>query len=79
VCRQQRFFVRWQAIDPKAVVESSFVDAQVRTVQNRPVRGAGGWQSSFGCVQPALRIRPPAGSAPKKTVVVAQMQVWVKR
>jgi hypothetical protein len=79
VCRQQRFFVRWLAIDAKAVVESSFVDAQVRTVQNRPVRGAGGWQSSFGCVQPALRIRPPAVSGPKRTVVVAQMQVWVRK
>lgn len=79
VCRQMRFYVRWMAVDPKAVVEATFVDAPVRTVQNKPVSGAGGWQSSYGCVQPALRIRPPAGTNPKKVVVVAQMQVWVRR
>ncbi len=78
-CRRQRFFVRWQSADPKAVIEATFVDAHVRTVQNRPVSGTSGWQSSFGCVQPAMRIRPPAGPRPARTVVVAQMQVWVRR
>jgi hypothetical protein len=78
-CRRQRFFVRWRSVDPTALVEATFVDAQVRTVQNHPVSGTSGWQSSFGCVQPAMRIRPPAGSRPDHTVVVAQMQVWVRR
>ena len=78
-CRQQRFYIRWQSTDPKAVVEATFVDSQVRTVQNHPVSGTAGWQSSFGCVQPAVRIRPAAGSGPDHTQVVAQLQVWVRR
>ena len=73
-CRGQRFFVRWLAEDPKAVVDASFVDAGVRTVQNAPVHGAGGWMSSYGCVQPALRIRPGVGPATAKVIV--QVQVW---
>jgi len=78
-CRQQRFYVRWQSSDPKAIIEATFVDSQVRTVQNHPVSGTSGWLSSFGCVQPALRIRPPAGSHPDHAKVVAQLQVWVRR
>jgi hypothetical protein len=73
-CRTQRFFVRWLAEDPKAVLDASFVDAGVRTVQNVPVHGAGGWMSSYGCVQPALRIRPGVGPASAKVIV--QVQVW---
>ena len=73
-CRKQRFFVRWLAGDPKAVVDASFVDAGVHTVQNAPVHGAGGWMSSYGCVQPALRIRPGAGPASARVIV--QVQVW---
>jgi hypothetical protein len=75
-CRRHRFFVRWMALDPDAVVESTFVDEPVRTVQNRPVRGSSGWQSSYGCVQPALRIRPPAGVAPDRATVLVETQVW---
>jgi hypothetical protein len=78
-CRRQRFFVRWQAVGSAAVVESTFVDALVRTVQNHPVSGGSGWQSSFGCVQPAMRIRPPAGALAHHVVVVAEMQVWERR
>jgi hypothetical protein len=73
-CRTQRFYLRWQASDPRAVVDASFVDAAVRTVQNSPVHGAGGWMSSYGCVQPALRIRPGAG--PATATVTLQVQVW---
>ena len=75
-CRRQRFFVRWMALDPTAVVESTFVDEHVRTVQNRPVQGSSGWQSSYGCVQPAMRIRPPSGDAPDRAVVLVETQVW---
>jgi hypothetical protein len=75
-CRTQRFYVRWQASDPKAVVDASFVDAGVRTLQNTPVHGAGGWMSSYGCVQPALRIRPGVGPATAK--VTLQVQVWTR-
>jgi len=75
-CREQRFYVRWMAVDPRAAVEATFVDEHVRTVQNRPVRGAAGWMSSYGCVQPALRIRPPAGSAPDHATVIVETRVW---
>lgn len=78
-CRAQRFYVRWMALDPDAVVEATFVDEHVRTVQNRPVRGAAGWQSSYGCVQPALRILPPAGANPASADILVETQVWRRR
>lgn len=76
VCREQRFYVRWMAVDPRAQVEATLVDEHVRTVQNTPVRGSAGWLSSYGCVQPALRIRPPAGSAPDRATVIVETRVW---
>ncbi len=78
-CRRHRFYARWMALDPSAVVEATFVDESVRTVQNRPVQGAAGWQSSFGCVQPALRIRTPAGTNPASADVLVETQVWRRR
>lgn len=78
-CRAQRFYVRWMAVDPRAVVEATFVDEGVHTVQNRPVSGAAGWMSSYGCVQPALRIRPPAGANPTRAQVIVETQVWRRR
>lgn len=78
-CREQRFYVRWMAEDPDAVVEATFVDEHVRTVQNRPVSGSSGWQSSYGCVQPALRIRTPAGANPAGADVLVETQVWRQR
>ncbi len=78
-CRAQRFYVRWMAVDPRAVVEATFVDEGVHTVQNRPVSGAAGWMSSYGCVQPALRIRPPAGATPARAQVIVETQVWRRR
>ncbi len=76
-CREYRFYTRWMTVDPQARVESTFVDEAVRTVQNRPVEGSSGWQSSYGCVQPAMRITPSAeaGSA----VVLVETQVWRRR
>jgi hypothetical protein len=76
-CRRQRFYVRWLALDPRAVVDATFVDEGVHTVQNTPVRGAAGWMSSYGCVQPALRIRPAA--VPSQAMVIVETQVWRRR
>lgn len=74
-CREQRFFVRWMAVDPDAVVSATLVDEPVRTVQNRPVHGSAGWMSSFGCVQPALRIAPET-IGPNAARVIVETQVW---
>ncbi len=76
VCRQQRFYIRWLAVDPAAVVESTFVDEHVRTVQNRPVHGAAGWMSSYGCVQPALRINPAVSGIPATATAIVETEVW---
>jgi len=78
-CRRQRFYVRWLALDPRAVVDATFVDEGVHTVQNTPVRGAAGWMSSYGCVQPALRIRPTAAAVPSQAIVIVETQVWRRR
>ncbi|MFZ0159604.1 MAG: hypothetical protein WAL50_11295 [Kineosporiaceae bacterium] len=78
-CRRQRFYVRWLALDPRAVVDATFVDEGVHTVQNTPVRGAAGWMSSYGCVQPALRIRPTAAAVPSQAMVIVETQVWRRR
>jgi hypothetical protein len=78
-CRRQRFYVRWMALDPRAVVDATFVDQGVHTVQNTPVRGAAGWMSSYGCVQPALRIRPAAAAIPSQAMVIVETQVWRRR
>ncbi|MBK6871030.1 MAG: hypothetical protein IPG94_06450 [Kineosporiaceae bacterium] len=78
VCRRQRFFVRWLAIDPAAVVAATLVDERVSTVQNRPVHGSAGWMSTFGCVQPALRIAPST-LGPGSATVIVETQVWQRR
>jgi len=77
-CKATRFYIRWIATDPDAVVESSFVDEAVATLQNQPVSGAAGWQSSYGCVQPALRIRP-GSSGPENASVIIETQTWKRR
>jgi hypothetical protein len=76
VCRRQRFYVRWLAVDPRAVVDATLVDEHVRMVQNRPVRGAAGWMSSYGCVQPALRINPSVSGVPATATVIVETEVW---
>lgn len=78
VCRRQRFFVRWLAVDPAAVIAATLVDERVSTVQNRPVHGSAGWMSTFGCVQPALRIAPST-LGPGSATVIVETQVWQRR
>jgi serine/threonine protein kinase len=56
-CSQQRFYVRWRSLNPDAVVEATFVSSPDLIVMNEPAEGAVGWQSGYGCGQPAFRIR----------------------
>jgi hypothetical protein len=78
-CRERRFYTRWMSLDPDAAVQATFVDQRVRTVQNTPVTGAAGWQSSYGCVQPALRLDPDRASAESGVVVLVETQIWYRR
>jgi hypothetical protein len=78
-CRQRRFFIRWQAVDPSVNAEATFVDEKATIVQNQPVRGNGGWQSSYGCVQPAIRLTPSTVARMSQATVVAQVEVWRRR
>ena len=72
-------------LDPSAGVEATLVDEGVHTAQNKPVRGTSGWMSSYGCVQPALRVQSTttagtstAGTSTAVTVLV-ETQVWRRR
>jgi serine/threonine protein kinase len=74
-CAQRRFFVRWRSLDPTAEVEATWVSADGSEVENKAVRGTAGWQSNYGCSQPAFRLRSSGSGSPLDDVVV-DVQRW---
>jgi hypothetical protein len=75
-CDQQRFYVRWRSLDPTAEVEATWVSSDGSEIENKAVRGSAGWQSNYGCSQPAFRLQK---SGPGSTLddVVVEVQRWV--
>jgi hypothetical protein len=73
-CDEQRFHVRWRSLDPTADVEATWLNYD-GSVENKAVRGSAGWQSSFGCSQPAFRLHS-SGNGSTLTDVVVDVQRW---
>jgi len=73
-CAQQRFFIRWRALDPTAIVEVTSGNSRHLKRRTEPVRGNTGWQSSDGCYEPGLR-ETSSGSG-SFTDVTVEYQRW---
>lgn len=73
-CVRQRFYVRWRAANPDAVVEATMVSTGV-IVLVEPAAGAVGWMSGSGCAQPAFRMQDSAGES-TLTDVFVEVQQW---
>jgi hypothetical protein len=74
-CDQQRFYIRWRSLDPTAEVEATWVSSDGSEIENKAVRGSAGWQSNYGCSQPAFRLRK-SGSGSTLDDVVVDVQRW---
>jgi serine/threonine protein kinase len=74
-CAEQRFYVRWRSLDPSAEVEATWLSDDGSVVLSKVVRGSAGWQSSFGCGQPAFRLHKSRGGS-ALTDVVVDVQRW---
>jgi serine/threonine protein kinase len=74
-CDQHRFYVRWRSLDPTAEVEATWVSSDGSEVAKKSVRGSAGWQSNYGCSQPAFRLRSSDGGSTHDDVVV-EVQRW---
>jgi hypothetical protein len=74
-CSQQRFYVRWRSLDPTAEVEATWAGSDGSLIESKVVRGTAGWQSNFGCSQPAFRLHSSGGRS-TLTDVVVDVQRW---
>ena len=74
-CDQQRFYVRWRSLDPAAEVEATWVSSDGSEIEKKAVRGSAGWQSNYGCSQPAFRLRSSGNEAALDDIVV-EVQRW---
>lgn len=75
-CDQQRFYIRWRSLNPSAAIQATFVSSPDDIVLDAPVTGTAGWQSGYGCGQPAFRLSSTASDGSTLADVVVEYQVW---
>ncbi len=72
-CNNQRFHVRWRALNEEAVVEATYgYDPNNTQMAEPPVRGRAGWLATHGCAQPGFRLISAGGSTLTDVVVEVQ-------
>ncbi len=71
-CDNQRFLVRWRAVNPTAQVEASKVDAVDSVVQK--VTANAGWMDFDGCRTPAFRLPRNAADGSTLTDVAVSVE-----
>jgi hypothetical protein len=74
-CGLQRFYIRWRTANEQATAEATFLSSTGDIVLEDPVAGVAGWMSSYGCGQPAFRMKSSADES-TLTDVVIEIQQW---
>jgi hypothetical protein len=74
-CGMQRFYVRWRAAAPEAMIEATLVSVPDVIVMVDSGVGSVGWMAGWGCGQPAFRLRSLPGDGNLIDVVV-EVQQW---
>ena len=75
-CNQQRFYIRWRSLNSSAAIRATFVSSPDDIVLNKPVTGTAGWQSGYGCGQPAFLLPGTGSDGSTLADLVVEYQVW---